>query len=124
MLNSLLEAFRTLTDVNTFTVLVTAGLVFTCYALIKVTTGSLLLGTIFLPFLALGGLGGKYNFDNLYVSILNDKDADTVFAVGCGVLAAMIVMTILTKVVTTVLEWQFARKRRPDRFDAAALHAK
>lgn len=124
MLNSWIEAFRTLTDVNTFTAVVTAGLVFVSYALIKASTGSLLLGTLFLPFLALGGLAGKYVFDNAYISVLTDKDSDTVFAVGCGVLAALIVMTIIAKVVGSILEWNFARKRRPDRFHAADLHAK
>lgn len=126
MLNSLIETFRTLTDVNTFTTLVTAGLVFTCYALIRATTGSLLLGTLFLPFLTLGGLAGKFIFENAYITVLNDKDADTVFAVGCGVMAALIVMTVVAKVIGSILEWHFKRKRnrRPAQFSAAELHAK
>lgn len=124
MLNSLLEAFRTLTDIDTFTLLVTAGLVFTAYALIKATTGSLLLGTLFLPFLALGGLTGNYLFDTYYIAVLNDKDADTVFAVGCGVMAALIVMTIVAKLVGNFIQWQFSRNRRPERFVAADLRAR
>lgn len=124
MLVSIVEAFRTLTDVNLFTGLVTAGLVFTAYALIKAMTGSLLLGTIFLPFLALGGLAGNYVFDTHFITVLNDKDADTVFAVGCGVLAALIVMSIVAKIVGSILEWHFSRKRRPEQFVAAEMLAK
>lgn len=124
MLNSLLEAFRTLTDVNTFTILVTAGLVLTSYVLIKAMTGSLLLGTLFLPFLTLGGLTGKYVFDNAYIAILPDKDSDTVFAVGCGVLAALIIMTIVAKVIGSILEWHFARNRRTGQFSATELLGK
>lgn len=124
MLNSLFEAFRTLTDVNTFTALVTAGLVLTSYVLIKAMTGSLLLGTLFLPFLTLGGLTGKYVFDNAYMSILPDKDSDTVFAVGCGVLAALIIMTIVAKLIGSILERHFARNHRPGQFSAAELLGK
>lgn len=124
MLAFIVEAFRTLTDVNLFTGLVTAGLVFTAYALIKAMTGSLFLGTIFLPFLALGGLAGNYVFESHFVTVLNDKDADTVLAVGCGVLAAMIVISTVAKITGCILEWRFLRNRRPEQFVAAELFAK
>ena len=124
MLESLLEAFRTVTDVNTFTALVTAGVVFTVYTMIKAITGSLLLGTLFLPFLAMGGLAGNYLFDAYYIVVANDKDANTVIAVSSGVLTALIVMTILAKLVGSLIEWKFSRNRRPERFVAADLRAK
>lgn len=111
MANWILEGFRTITDIDTFPALVLAGLVMTAYALLKATTGSILLGTIFLPFLALGGLISKYHLDQTFINPLNDKDANTVLFISIGVLVALIIMTALAKLVGSVLDWRWRQKR-------------
>ena len=119
MLNSILDGYRTITDVDTFTFLVLAGLVLSAYVMIKVTTDSLLLGTLFLPFLAFGGLIARYYFDLNFIAVTPDKDANTVFSIACGVLAAMLVMTLVAKLIGLAIERHWRNKHPGNRLAAA-----
>lgn len=110
MLKTLVEGYRTISDIDTFTFVVMAGLVLSAYALIKVSTGSLLLATLFTPFMAIGGLASRYWFETNFVNVLNDKDSNTVLFVASGVLGSMMVMTVIAKLIGLFIEWRWQNK--------------
>ena len=110
MMNSLVEGYHTITDVNTFTVTVLAGLVLAACSLIKMSTDSLTLSTIFLPFLVLGGLLSRYYLDQSYLDPVGDKDANAVLFLAAGVLAGLIVMTAITKIIGLLSDWRWSNK--------------
>lgn len=107
MLKTLIEGYQTITDIDTFTFVVTAGLVLSAYMLIKVSTGSLLLASIFTPFMILGGLTARYQFEIHFINLLGDKDSNTVLSVACGVLGSMLVLTVITKCVGSYIDWRW-----------------
>lgn len=119
MLKTLIEGYRTITDIDTFTFIVTAGLVMSAYSLIKMSTGSLMLASIFTPFMIIGGLAARYYFEVNFINLLGDKDSNTVLSVACGVLGSMLVMTIVSKGVGAFIDWRW-RNTHPGQRMAAA----
>lgn len=119
MLKTLIEGYRTITDIDTFTFIVTAGLVISAYALIKVSTNSLMLASLFTPFMTLGGLATRYYFEINFIDMLGDKDSNTVLAVACGVLGSMIVMTAITKGIGALIDWRWRHTHPGHRMAAA-----
>lgn len=119
MLKMLIEGYRTITDIDTFTFVVTAGLVLSAYMLIKVSTGSLLLASIFTPFMIVGGLAARYYFEVNFINLLGDKDSNTVLSVACGVLGSMLVMTLVSKCVGSYIDWRWRHTHPGNRMAAA-----
>lgn len=97
MSKMLLEGYQNITDINAFAFWALAGLVFAACSLIKIATDSYFMTVIYLPFMAFGGLLSRYAFDRGFVNFLNDKDSNVILAETCGVVIAMILVTIVLR---------------------------
>ncbi|MEQ1718918.1 MAG: hypothetical protein ABL907_23530 [Hyphomicrobium sp.] len=104
MLKAILEGIRTIAEVDVYTAMVVTGLVCTAYWLIKVTTDSMLIATVFMPFMVLGALVSNYLFLSYYITPLADKDSNVVLAAATGVIVAMLVMAALTRLLHYISE--------------------
>ncbi len=67
--------------------------------MVNAMTSSIGLAAAFAPGLFLGGLLGPYVSRKAALFLVADRDANTVFAVGAGILAALVVLLALTRLV-------------------------
>ena len=97
MLYSLWDNVLLITDVKFLTALVIVLFVGCSYWLVRFLSDSMFLACLFTPFVALGALVSHYVLMTNYPMPLSDKDSNMVLAVAIGVLAALVMMLLLTR---------------------------
>lgn len=117
MLNASIEFFRAVFDINFFTAMTVLGLGGVGYALVRFMTESLFLASLYAPFMMLGGMLSNYIISKNFPAPINDKDSDTVLAVGIGVLIGMVLMIAVTRGFNAMIE----RRNRVSRAGATNL---
>jgi NO-binding membrane sensor protein with MHYT domain len=85
-------------DVGIFVALVTAALLVFAYWLVRLMTESLLLSTLFAPVMLLGGLASNHYFNMHFIVLMQDPDSNTVLGIAAGIISAMLIMLMLTRV--------------------------
>lgn len=117
MLNAVLEFSRSIVAVNGFTWAVVIGLSVMSYWIVRSMSGSLLLASVYLPFLIVGALSANYIFVKFDILPVQDKDSNVVFACGAGLVGTLLALLMLTRLISTVLE----ARRNKDRSGANTL---
>ncbi len=97
LLNTGIEFFRAVFDVNMFTAMTVLFLGGVAYALVRLMTESMFLGFVYAPVAMLFGMISNYIISKNFLVPLTDKDSDTVLAVGIGVLIGLVFMILLTR---------------------------
>lgn len=111
MLETLSEFIKTIIDIDFFTALVVLALVAAVFGLVKLMTDSMVLGSLYAPFLIVGALTSKYLiFKNSLVPAA-DKDSAIVLAVAGGVLPTLVALLVVTRLFNMISERRNARSR-------------
>ncbi len=84
---------------DSFTYVLAAFFAGLAVVMVNAMTSSLGLAAAFAPGLFLGGLAGPYVSRKAALFLFVDRDANTVVAVGAGILAALFVLLALTRLV-------------------------
>lgn len=111
MFHAIWDYLSQIFDVGIFVALVTAALLVFAYWLVRLMTESLLLSTLFAPVMLLGGLASNHFFITHFIVLMQDPDSNTVLGIAAGIISAMLIMLILTRVAYAVGDMR-ARTRR------------
>lgn len=84
-------------DIGIFVALVTAALLVFAYWLVRLMT-EFLLSTLFAPVMLLGGLASNHYFNTHFIVLMQDPDSNTVLGIAMGIMSAMLIMLMLTRV--------------------------
>lgn len=84
--------------------------------LIKETLSSSMMASIFMPGFIIGGLAMRQLFINLEFFVSNDNDIDLLISTGAGLIASLIIMTIIARLCALTIGVQAPRqdRRAPD----------
>ena len=86
----------TLLDEYTFTVVVC--MVVAAFCIIRGMTGSTVLALLYTPIMAFGALASNYLFRMNFYIVVRDNDSNVIAASATGVLAALILMLLATRI--------------------------
>jgi hypothetical protein len=93
------DAMLEFLSADTFTYAIAALFAGLAVVMVNAMTSSIGFAAAYAPGLFLGGLLGPYVSRKAALFLVADKDANTVLAVGAGILAALFVLLALTRLV-------------------------
>ena len=92
------DLFISLTNIDDYETIVVAGAVVCALWLLKTMTESTALTIFFAPGVLLGALAANYLFRVNFVTASNDKDTNVLIASATGVLLAVLLMLLATRI--------------------------
>ncbi len=100
----MLETLWKMTLLDEYTTIVIVCMVVSAYSIIRTMTYSTALAILYTPVLAFGALAGNYLFRYYYFNAVHDKDSNVVAASATGVMAALLLMLIATRIAMYIAE--------------------
>ncbi len=104
----MLETLWKMTLLDQYTTIVIVCMVVSAYSIIRAMTHSTALAILYTPVLAFGALAGNYLFRISFYNVVRDKDSNVVAASATGVMAALFLMLIASRIAMYIS----AQKRR------------
>lgn len=121
-LNIVSEFMTNVMTVDQWTLFIVAALSAWAGYLLKEALSSSLMAVLFFPGFILGGLISRYLFIHNGIFLSTNKDANVILATGAGIIASLLLLTVLVRVYTHVADIRTRANRR--RMDRRAENAK
>ncbi len=121
-LNIVSEFMTNVMTVDQWTLFIGAALSAWAGYLLKEALSSSLMAVLFFPGFILGGLISRYLFIHNGIFLSTNKDANVILATGAGIIASLLLLTVLVRVYTHVADIRTRANRR--RMDRRAENAK
>ena len=121
MLDFVLEFMTNVMTVNQWTLFVVAALSAWAGYLLKEALSSTLMAILFFPAFIIGGLISRYLFIEHGIFLSTNKDANLVLATAAGIIAALLMLTIIVRFYMYATEIRTrANRSRMDRVNQEA----
>ena len=94
----MLETLWKMTLLDEYTFAVVVCMVVAAFSIIRGMTGSTVFALLYTPIMAFGALASNYLFRMNFFVVVHDKDSNVIAASATGVLAALILMLVATRI--------------------------